>query len=130
MKNTSLLCLLCLLFMAVTCRKNDKVVAQLAGKVWLHAYEEDEDGIWVYRPNTYDFPPSRGRTGFSLEAGGVINRYEIAPADGLQEEEGQWEQVEKDVVQVRMNPGSNPPVNYKMKIVSLNDDLLKVRRIE
>lgn len=130
MKKTSLLCLLCLLFMAVTCRKNDKVVAQLAGKVWLHAYEEDEDGIWVYRPNTYDFPPSRGRTGFSLEAGGVIKRYEIAPADGLQEEEGQWEQVEIDVVQVRMNPGSNPPVAYKMEIISLNDDLLKVRRIE
>ncbi|AKD03334.1 hypothetical protein POKO110462_16905 [Pontibacter korlensis] len=130
MKYTSLICLLCLLLMAVTCRKSDKVAAQMAGKVWLHSFEEDEDGLWVYRPNTYDFPPSRGRTGFSLEPGGVFKRYEVAPTDGLKEEEGQWEQLEKDLVQIRMAQGSTPPVEYNMQIVQLDEDLLKVRRIE
>ncbi|MFD1187543.1 hypothetical protein [Pontibacter rugosus] len=130
MKYASLLCLLCLTFMAVTCKKNDKLATELVGKTWLHSFEEDEDGIWVYRPNSFDFPPSRGRTGFSLEPGGVIKRYEIAPTDGLQEEEGSWEQLEKDLVLVRMAEGSNPPLEYRIKIISSSDDLLKVKRIE
>lgn len=130
MKYTSVLCLLCLLFMAVTCKKTDKVAAQLAGKVWLHSFEEDEEGLWVYRPNTYDFPPSKGRTGFSIEPGGVFKRFEIAPADGLQEEEGEWEQLENDLVQIRMGQSSTPPTDYRIQIVSLSDDLLKVKRIE
>ncbi|GAB3828245.1 hypothetical protein GCM10028895_41490 [Pontibacter rugosus] len=116
--------------MAVTCKKNDKLATELVGKTWLHSFEEDEDGIWVYRPNSFDFPPSRGRTGFSLEPGGVIKRYEIAPTDGLQEEEGSWEQLEKDLVLVRMAEGSNPPLEYRIKIISSSDDLLKVKRIE
>ncbi|TPE44117.1 hypothetical protein FJM65_11345 [Pontibacter mangrovi] len=118
------------MFMAVTCKKNDKVAAQLAGKVWLHSFEEDAEGLWVYRPNTYDFPASRGRTGFSLEPGGVFKRYEIAPADGLQEETGEWEQLEKGLVQIRMPEGSNPPVAYRIQVIQLKDDLLKVKRIE
>ncbi|WP_181163700.1 hypothetical protein [Pontibacter mangrovi] len=130
MRYTSVLCLLCLIFMAVTCKKNDKVAAQLAGKVWLHSFEEDAEGLWVYRPNTYDFPASRGRTGFSLEPGGVFKRYEIAPADGLQEETGEWEQLEKGLVQIRMPEGSNPPVAYRIQVIQLKDDLLKVKRIE
>lgn len=130
MKYISVLCMLCLVFMAATCKKNDRVAAQLAGKVWLHSFEEDEEGLWVYRPNTYDFPPSRGRTGFSLEPGGVFKRFEIAPADGLEEEQGEWEQLEKDLVQIRMAQGSTPPVDYRIQIVSLDKDLLKVRRTE
>ncbi|WP_299755179.1 hypothetical protein [uncultured Pontibacter sp.] len=130
MKYISVLCMFCLIFMAATCKKNDRVAAQLAGKVWLHSFEEDEEGLWVYRPNTYDFPPSRGRTGFSLEPGGVFKRFEIAPADGLEEEQGEWEQLEKDLVQIRMTQGSTPPVDYRIQIVSLDKDLLKVRRME
>jgi len=130
MKYTSVLCLLCLLLMAVTCKQNDKVVAQLAGKVWLHSFEEDEEGLWVYRPNTFDFPPSRGRTGFSLEPGGVFKRFEIAPADGLLEESGEWMQLQKNTVQIRMPQGSTPPTEFRMEVVSLSDSLLKVRRIE
>lgn len=130
MRYTSVLCLLCLLLMAVTCKRSDTVVAQLAGKVWLHSFEEDEEGLWVYRPNTYDFAPSRGRTGFSVEPGGVFKRFEIAPADGLLEEAGEWEQLQKNLVQIRMTEGSMPPTEYRMEIVSISDSLLKVRRIE
>ncbi|ARS37614.1 hypothetical protein [Pontibacter actiniarum] len=130
MKYASLLCLLCLLFMAVTCKKSDKKAAELVGKTWLHSFEEDEDGVWAYRPNSFDFPPSRGRTGFTLEPGGVIKRYEIAPTDGLTEEQGQWEHLEDGLFLIRMAPGSNPPLEYQLQIVSLDEDLLKVRRVE
>ncbi|RIJ36934.1 hypothetical protein [Pontibacter oryzae] len=130
MKYASFICLIGLLFMAVTCKKGDKKAAELVGKTWLHSFEEDEDGVWVYRPNTFDFPPSRGRTGFSLEPGGVIKRYEIAPADGLQEEEGEWEQLDTNLYRIQMGEGSNPPVQYQIRILAQDKTILKLKRIE
>ena len=129
MKYIALLCLLSLVLAAVTCKKNDKLAAQLVDKTWLHSYEEDAGDTIVFRPNTYDFPPSRGRTGFMLEAGGVIKRYEIAPTDGLEEQLGVWEQVDKRRVQIRMKPESNPPHNYEVEILSLEDEVLKIMRL-
>lgn len=128
MKNASLLCLLCLVLVAVTCKKSDKLAAALIDRTWLHSFEEDAGDTLVYRPNTYEFPPSRGRTGFTLESGGVIKRYEIAPTDGLEEKLGEWEQKDKRSVQVRMSPDSSPPQQYEVQIISLEDDVLKIRR--
>lgn len=123
-----MLCLLSLVLLAATCRKSDKLAAQLIDKTWLHSYEEDSGDTVVFRPNTFDFPPSRGRTGFTLESGGVIKRYEIAPTDGLEEHLGSWEQVDKQRVQIRMQPESRPPQNYEVEILLLEDDVLKIKR--
>lgn len=128
MKYASLLCLLSLVLLAATCRKSDKLAAQLVDKTWLHSYEEDSGDTVVFRPNTFDFPPSRGRTGFTLESGGVIKRYEIAPTDGLEEQLGEWEQLDKQRVQIRMKPESSPPQNYEVEILLLEDDVLKIKR--
>ena len=128
MKYTSLLCLLCLMLVALTCKKSDKLAAELIDKTWLHSFEEDSGDTLVYRPNTFDFPPSRGRTGFTLESGGVIKRYEIAPTDGLEERMGEWEQLDKRSVQIRMSPDSNPPRHYEVQIVSLENSVLKLIR--
>ena len=37
---------------------------------WVHSHEEDTDAEMVYRPASYAFPPSRGRTSFDLRADG------------------------------------------------------------
>ncbi|MHA6249691.1 hypothetical protein ACXYMU_17240 [Pontibacter sp. CAU 1760] len=129
MKYASLLCLLSLVLLAATCHKKDKLAEALVNKTWLHSFEEDEGDTIVYRPNTYNFPPSRGRTGFTLESGGTIKRYEIAPMDGLEEQTGEWEQLDKDLVQVRMQPESYPPQSYEVQIISLKDGVLKIRRL-
>ncbi|MCC9137933.1 hypothetical protein ACFSKU_21180 [Pontibacter silvestris] len=129
MKKITLLCIVCLFLLANTCNKKDKVMSGLVGKTWLHSYEEDEGDTLVYRPNSYDFPPSRGRTGFALEAGGVIKRYDIAPTDGLEEQEGQWELDDKNnMVKVKMQGDSLPPQNFAFEIVSLKDDVLKIKQ--
>lgn len=127
MRNLGLLCVLCLFLLANTCNKNDKVVSKLVGKTWLHSYEEDEGDTIVYRPNSYDFPPSRGRTGFALEAGGVIKRYDIAPTDGLEEQTGKWE-LDDNLVKVQMQEDSMQPHNFAFEIVSLKNDVLKVKQ--
>jgi len=128
MKYASLLCLFCLLLMAATCKRNNKLEASLLNKTWLHSYEEDEGDITVYRPNTYDFPPSRGRTGFALEPGGIIKRFEIAPTDGLEEHQGSWQLKEKNLLEVHMNENQVPPQHYIIEIVSLEDGVLKVKQ--
>ena len=97
------------------------------GQTWLHSYEEDEDNIQVYRPNTYDFPPSRGRTGFALEREGVAKQYVIAPADGLEEHLGLWEYKDKNTVLVHIQGNGHPEQRYTMEVVSLKENVLKVR---
>ncbi len=98
------------------------------GKTWLHSFEEDEGDITVYRPNTYDFAPSRGRTGFALEPDNVIKQYEIAPTDGLEERPGKWTLGEKNTINVHINGNGSPEENYSLEIVSLKNDVLKIRK--
>ncbi len=128
MKFTPLLCILCLLLLANTCKKKDMAEAALTDKTWLHSYEEDQGDTIVYRPNTYDFPPSRGRTGFALEPGGIIKRYEIAPTDGLQEHLGSWQHKEKNLLQVQMQDDTLLPQSYVLEIISLENDVLVVKQ--
>ncbi len=125
MKYTSLLCILCLFLLANTCRK--KAEAELLGQTWLHAYEEDEEDLLVYRPNSYDFPPSRGRTGFVLEREGVAKQYVIAPTDGLEEQVGTWEYKDKNTVLVHIPGNGHAEQRYTMQVVSLKGNVLKVR---
>ena len=128
MKNTSLLCILCLLLLAATCKKQEKLESELLGKTWLHSFEEDEGDVRVYRPNSYDFPASRGRTGFALEQGGVLKRYAIAPTDGLEEHRGQWEFLDDKVVHIKVKGDSTVVENFTIQILSLKNNVLKVKR--
>lgn len=59
----------------------------------------------------------------------MIKRYEIAPTDGLEEHVGEWEQIGKQRVRIKMKPESSPPQNYEVEILSLEDGVLKVRRL-
>jgi len=128
MKQLSLLFVLCLLLLASTCKKQDKLETELLGKTWLHSFEEDQADIIVYRPNTYDFAPSRGRTGFLLEKGGVAKQYDIAPTDGLEEHTGTWQLGDKNTIVVHLPGNGRPEQHYNLEIVSLQDEVLKVRK--
>ena len=39
-------------------------------KHWIHSHEEDTEDKKVYRPSTFEFPPSRGRDGFEIKENG------------------------------------------------------------
>ncbi|MBR0569483.1 hypothetical protein KB205_02575 [Microvirga sp. STS03] len=130
MKYASLLCLVCLLLLANTCKKSTKLEQQLVGKTWLHAFEEDQEEITTYRPNTYDFAPSRGRTGFMLEKGGILKNYAIAPADGLEEQPGTWQFLGNDKILITIKPVGQPQQQYMIEVVSLENEVLKVKREE
>ena len=48
---------------------------------WVHAHEEDEGDVRVYRPAGYDLPPARGRRGLEFRPGGEVIVYGPGPAD-------------------------------------------------
>lgn len=128
MKYASLLCVLSLLLLANTCRKKETFESRLLHRTWLHSFEEDQADILTYRPNDYDFPPSRGRTGFLLEENGVIKEYNIAPTDGLEEKIGHWEFTSDKQVLVTFSEHDQPEERYIIEIISLKDNVLKLRK--
>ncbi|SMB97046.1 hypothetical protein SAMN00120144_0269 [Hymenobacter roseosalivarius DSM 11622] len=129
MRLFSLLCCLSVLLLAVTCKPDPRKSPQLLllEGTWLHAHEEDIENIEVYRPNTYSFGPSRGRTGFNFEHNGLFTRYDIAPTDGLEGRKGQWKAESENVLHITFDSKDEP--GYRLEIVSLEKDLLKVRHL-
>lgn len=123
--------LVALLLMAATCKKKSaketmEITKALVGKTWLHSHENDRGDTIVYRPNSYDFPPSRGRTGFMLEANGTVHQYDIAPTDGLEEKAGKWSMRNGNLVEVTFPDKSS--TDYEVEILSVTPELLKVKR--
>jgi hypothetical protein len=55
-------------------------VDELSGR-WVHAHEEDEGDVQVYRPAGYDLPPARGRRGIEFRPDGEVVVLGPGPAD-------------------------------------------------
>ena len=125
-KYISALVLLLICLMGSTCLRSSGKFNMVYDKTWLHAAEEDSSGVEVYRPNTYTFPPSRGRTGFSLSADGTFRLFAIAPTDGLEEHLGRWKLLDKDLLRVSFE--GEQPEGFDLSIVSFTPDLLKIRK--
>lgn len=87
-------------------------------RTWLHSHEEDHGDTLVYRPNTYAFPPSRGRTGFQVEANGALTQFDIAPTDGLEAHKGKWRVEGREFFATFPDKSS---VDYKLRILKLDD---------
>jgi hypothetical protein len=97
-------------------------------KYWSHSYEENGKEWKAYRPDDFDFPPSRGREGFEIKKNGLFLFYQIAPTDGLLTIEGAWETTEKDIVKVTFVEKDHAPMVFK--IISIENDLLKIKWLE
>lgn len=57
---------------------------------WLHSREEDAGENEVFRPESYDFPPSRGRTGYSFDANGTVRVLGPGADDRSTAQSGTW----------------------------------------
>ncbi len=99
---------------------------QLEG-TWLNAHEANSGDTLVYRPNTYHFPPARGRTGFALKPFGRFEQFDIAPTDGLKGREGTWSAVGENRLLIHLNDGQSP--DYTIEILSLDKQVLKLRHL-
>lgn len=95
-------------------------------KHWIHSHEEDEQGIMVYRPANYNFPPSRGRAGFEFREGGTLVYYGIGRADGSEQSSGRWLIKEPNRVRVHVDNERIQP--FVLEVISCDDQVLKVKR--
>jgi len=103
-------------------------VKELEG-TWLVSREENQGDTLVYRPNTYKFPPSRGRTGFAIRSSGRFEQFDIAPTDGLAGHPGTWTADGATRLRIHLTEGQEP--DYTLEVISLDKDkkVLKVRRL-
>jgi hypothetical protein len=94
---------------------------------WLHSHEEDTATETIYRPADYDFPLSRGRTGFDLKPDNKLSEINIAPTDGTIEASGSWElTTDKNNVELRLN--SDASAKRDLQIKSVSKDCLVVKK--
>ena len=100
---------------------------QLEG-TWLLSQEETKGDTLVYRPNTYKFPPARGRTGFKIGPYGRFEQYDIAPTDGLTGREGTWTADRSNRLLIHLNDEQTP--TYTLEIISYNKKALRLRRLQ
>ena len=99
----------------------------LIGRTWLLSYEESKDGVQVYRPDTYEFPLSRGRPGFSFDPNGEFSQLAIAPTDGHEVHKGHWTIISNNLFYISI--GGIKKSNYKLHIISLDNDVLRVESL-
>jgi hypothetical protein len=106
--------------------ENKKILQNLQ-QSWLHSHEEDTETETVYRPADYDFPLSRGRSGFELKPDNKLNEINIAPTDGTTEEEGSWQlENHRNNLKLQLNPGTT--AKRDLQIRSVSQDCLIVKK--
>jgi hypothetical protein len=103
--------------------------AQIQGRDWLESWEEEQAGsdIKVFRPDTYVFPVSWPRNGFRFDADGVFTGRGPSPTDGIAVYPGLW--ITEDNNTYRITP-SGQSTSYGLQLISLQNDVLKLRRVE
>lgn len=122
-----------LLLFAAACPQHKPVaptappaLAGLEG-TWLNLHEENRGDTLVYRPNTYRFPPARGRTGFRIGPYGRFVQYDIAPTDGLEGRPGNWTAAPTGTA-LRIHLIDNQQPDYTLEILSLDHGVMTLVR--
>ncbi len=93
---------------------------------WVHSHEEDTDTEMVFRPATFSFPRSRGRTSFELKPDGALVQGGIAPDDRRVETQGTWKLEDDDTL--AFYSGSQSVPFRVLRIVSVTKDRLVVKK--
>jgi hypothetical protein len=94
---------------------------------WMHSFEEDKEGIMVYRPTEYDFPRARGRDGIEFRSDGVFILWGIGPTDAPRGINGHWRVESPGRVLVSFEGNVQPP--RILEILQIDAEILKVRQL-
>ncbi|EHI45523.1 ulilysin [Rhodococcus opacus PD630] len=98
------------------------LVARSAAGRWGHSFEEDHDGVRVYRPAEFDFPRARGRGGIEFRPDGSFVDWAIGRGDANEAREGTWVPVDDGRLEVTTAAGDSRTV----RVVRLEDDRLEL----
>jgi hypothetical protein len=73
-----------------------RIAPGLLQQHWVHSHEEDTDREMVFRPKSFQFPPSRGRSSFALGSDGTLLEGGPGPGDRGEESAGTWKLEDED----------------------------------
>lgn len=93
-------------------------------KRWKHSFEEDSEGVKIYRPFDFTLPPAFGRDGLELREDGTFIRYDIGPADGVIEVPGHWSARTPHEIDVFFDNPRIAPMT--LHVLSVSDDELRI----
>ena len=118
--------LFAILFMSC---QTEEIMKKVIGTTWIRSFEDDKDGLEAYRPESYEFPPARGREGWKFEEDGTLKKQAIAPTDGYVTKEGTWNffiiEGKKNRVDIELE---NQKISYE--IISVSDSILFIKSVE
>jgi hypothetical protein len=93
---------------------------------WVHSHEDDTGTEMVFRPASFPFPRSRGRTAFTLKPDGGLVEIGIGPTDRRQESQGTWKLGDDDTLLFYEKKRTKP--KRAMKIISVDKERLVLKR--
>jgi hypothetical protein len=97
---------------------------QLAQR-WGHSFEEDREGVTVYRSEDFDFPRARGRDGIEFRPDGTFIEWGIGRGDASVARPGTWRATGDDLVEVTTASGDR----RVFEIVRISPDRLELRTV-
>lgn len=124
----------------MACQTED-IMKKVIGVTWIRSFEDDKDGTQAYRPETYEFPPARGREGWKFEEDGTLKKQAIGAADGYVSQRGKWTfytqkdkpilEIILEIVQENIDTKQDEEVEkLHYEIISASDSILFVKPIE
>ena len=96
-------------------------------KTWQHSYEEDVEDVRVYRPSGFNFPPTFFREAMTFKRNGEFLLTVPGPADVPELIVGTWQAETSNQIRVRFERNQREP--FTLQIISIDQEVLKVRRI-
>jgi hypothetical protein len=99
--------------------------ASLLLQAWMHSHEEDSGNEVVFRPATFPFPRSRGRTGYDFHPDGTVRATGPGRDDRAVSSVGRWEILAPDTLVVSV-PGEE---RQELKIHSVVADKLVLEKL-
>jgi hypothetical protein len=101
------------------------VPPHLVGPVWVRSNEEDTIQQEVLRPESFPFPPSRGRLKYEFRAGGRLVVRGPGPSEAEAVQEGRWSFREPAHLVLVFD--SAPERDVACDIVQVTSDVLILR---
>ena len=95
---------------------------RLLSNRWIHSHEEDTGSEMVFRSADFDFPRSRGRTGFELKPDQSMIEIQPGADDRPEKTQGKWE-LQPGNKLAFFKKGSAEP-SRSLKIMSAENDKL------
>jgi len=105
-------------------------VTDLITKKWWNSYEDETDpnNVKCYRPDSFDFPVSRGRRGFEFRPNGTFDYNYPGPTDMMTTDSGKWIRLSDKRLKVKFDePREGRAAEVLVEIISINDEILKIK---